>query len=142
MSWTQWLIEMLRDRDADRQKALSLMAERAEEEFRHALGDCDAFVEDAQAIDDGLLVGDARSSTGEEIPIRLPWGDEHVHWIVQGGTGSGKTTWISCLLRDELLAHRSFGVIDCKGDLFEAAVQLTAAMAQTFDHARKERLLK
>ncbi len=71
----QWWIERLRDRRADQAEALRVVRAVAQGEFQAAMAEYDAFVEPARAIREGLLLGAARSSTGEEIPIRSPWGE-------------------------------------------------------------------
>jgi hypothetical protein len=136
----QWWMERLRDRRGDRAKSLAAVGQRAEAELREKLGDYDAFVEPARAVTDGLLVGTATSSLGTEIPIRLSWGNEYAHWLVQGGTGTGKTTWAGSLLRQELAKGRPFGLVDCKGDLFKAGIRWAAALGQAIAPARREEL--
>lgn len=136
----QWWMERLRDRRGDRAKSLTAVGQRAEAELREKLGDYDAFVEPARAVTDGLLVGTATSSLGMEVPIRLAWGDEYAHWLIQGGTGTGKTTWAGSLLRQEIEKGRPFGLVDCKGDLFRAGIRWAAALGQARDPARREEL--
>jgi len=91
----QWLIERMRNKQADRAKALEAIGEAARAELHEALADYDRFVAPARDLTDGFLLGTARSSTGEEIPIRLPWASAAAHWLVQGGTGTGKTTRVA-----------------------------------------------
>src|SRR5205823_3738413 len=50
-------------------------------------------------------------------------------WIVHGGSGTGKTSWVASLLRQQLEIGRPCGVLDCKADLFHLAVRLNAAVA-------------
>jgi hypothetical protein len=138
----QWWIDRLRNRQADRAKALRAVQEASRQALRGTMAEYDAFAEPARAARDGLLLGTARSSAGEELVIRLPWGDEYAHWLIQGGTGSGKTTWIASFLRQELEAGRPFGVIDCKGDLFHSAIRWTAALAQSLEPDQRETLRK
>lgn len=123
--------EFLRNRRADHDKAVRRVQHFAEHELREAMADYDAFVPQARKVTDGLLLGTARSSQKEEIPLRLPWGREYAHWLVQGGTGTGKTTWVASLLDQELRAGRPFGVIDCKGDLFEMVLRQTSALVDS-----------
>jgi hypothetical protein len=108
--------------------------------IREELADYDAFADGQETAERGLLLGSARTSGGRDVPIRLPWGREHPHWLVQGAPGTGKTTWIASLFRQELAAGRSVGVVDCKGDLFEAAVQWTADVAEEMPPDQRERL--
>ena len=132
------LMELLRSQEGDRTKALRAVGASAEREVREALAEYDAFVPEARVIREGLLLGTARSSAGEEIAIRLPWGAEYAHWLIQGGTGTGKTTWVSSLLEQQLRAGRPFGVLDCKGDLYRAALASVAKMASSQDARRHE----
>jgi len=123
--------EFLRNRNADHEKAVRYVQELSKRELREAMADYDAFVPSAQQVKDGLLLGTALSSQKEKIPLRLAWGREYAHWLVQGGTGTGKTTWVGSLLDQELRAGRPFGVIDCKGDLFEMILRQTSAFVQS-----------
>jgi hypothetical protein len=131
--WMEWL----RTGERDQTGAVRAVTERAEREVREAVAAYDAFVEPARAVTDGLHVGTANSSQGEQVPIRLPWGEEHSHWLVQGGTGTGKTTWITEIFRQELVAGRPVGLIDCKGDLFDAGLRSVAAVAHTLPEAAR-----
>jgi Type IV secretion-system coupling protein DNA-binding domain len=138
----QWAVERFRNRWRDEAKAVEIVRAMSQEARRSALADYDAFVPDAESAGDGLLLGTATSSAGDDIPIRLPWNDEYCHWLVQGGTGTGKTTWISSIIRQELMSARPVGVIDCKGDLFEKSVRWNAALAQNLDEDRRNRQLR
>ena len=136
----EWLASGLRTRSRDQVEALRAVKAASDRDLRHALADYDAFVPHARSIKEGLLVGTGETSSGEPIPVRVPWNEEFCHWLVQGGTGTGKTTWIASILRQELAAGRPFGVLDCKGDLFEAAIQWTAALSRTMPPDRREAL--
>ncbi|MBI3825648.1 MAG: DUF853 family protein [Candidatus Rokubacteria bacterium] len=120
---------LMRSRGSDEERALRGVRGRAEREVREALAGYDAFVRDALSIEEGLVLGTARSATKEEIPLRLPWDAEYAHWLVQGGTGTGKTTWVASLLAQELEAGRPFGVLDCKGDLYAMALRMVGRSA-------------
>jgi hypothetical protein len=135
--WVEWS----RDREEDQAEALRRVSETADRRFRAARESYDAFVEPARQLTDGLLLGTARSSRGEEIPIRLPWGEEATgHWEIEGGTGAGKTSWVTNILRQELMAERPVGLVDCKGDLFHAALRWLAALAHRMPEGARERL--
>lgn len=136
----EWLASGLRTRSRDQVEALRAVKAASDRDLRHALADYDAFVPHARSIKEGLLVGTGETSSGERVPVRVPWNEEFCHWLVQGGTGTGKTTWIASILRQELAAERAFGVLDCKGDLFEAAIQWTAALSCTMPPDRREAL--
>jgi hypothetical protein len=135
-----WL-DGFRDADRDRREALEATRERALRMERQALADYDRFVRPALRAAEGLFMGTARSSAGEEVPIRLPWGSELVHQVWCGGTGTGKTTGVAgTLVAPELAARRGVGVIDFKGDLFRQAIERAAAHAITLPAAERERL--
>jgi hypothetical protein len=119
----------LRDRGADHRRGYQAVQGKALDTYRKAMAEYDAFVPHARAVSEGLLLGTATDSSGEEIPIRLALDDDYTTLLVQGTTGSGKTTWIASLLGQELSAHRGVGVIDAKGDLFDTAIRLAAAVA-------------
>ncbi len=133
----QGFMEWLRGRHGDRIKAMQTVQLTQQARTLEVLRDYEAFIPHARRIRDGLLVGTASASEERRIPIRLPWGDEHTHWLVQGGTGTGKTTWVASLLRQELAAGRSVGVLDYKGDLFKAAIQWAAVAATGFEEERR-----
>jgi hypothetical protein len=128
---SQWLIEALRKRSTDKAKALRAAADVRSSEFRRLAASYDAFVPAAESIRDGILLGTAEASDGRAVPIRLGCGDEYAHWTVQGGTGSGKTCWVSSILFQELSRGRPFGLMDCKGDLFHSMIRWTAALGRT-----------
>lgn len=136
----QRVIEQLRGRTHDEKKALETVRETSLREAREAFADYDRFVVDAKAVKGGLLLGTGKPSTGESVDIRLPWDDEYCHWLVQGGTGTGKTTWITSLLRQELARGRPAGVIDCKGDLFESVLRTAAAGSRSLAAENRERV--
>jgi Type IV secretion-system coupling protein DNA-binding domain len=142
---TQWLIDLLRRRAADRTNAVRAVGEIRSREFRELAAAHDAFVPEAGKVKSGMLLGGARSSDGSEISIRLGWGDEYAHWCVQGGTGSGKTAAVSSLLQQQFAAGRPFGVVDCKGDLFASMIRTTAALSLTSlratGEARRKRIV-
>jgi hypothetical protein len=138
----QWLIEALRKRSADKAKALRAAADVRSSEFRRLAAAYDVFVPPAESIRDGILLGTAEASDGRAVPIRLGWGDEYAHWTVQGGTGSGKTSWVSSILFQELSRGRPFGLMDCKGDLFHSMIRWTAALGRTVAAPAREVLRK
>lgn len=138
----QWWIERFRDRGRDEAEAVEAVSKMSQEALREALADYDAFVPEAKAVKDGLILGTATSSAGEEVPIRLPWDEEYCHWLVQGGTGTGKTTWISSVIRQEFASARPVGVVDCKGDLFEIAIRWNVAVARKLPPDRREECMR
>jgi hypothetical protein len=130
----EWVVERLRRRRLDEVKAHAWVAEQAIAEFRELLADYDAFVPDAAEMrDPALLIGTARDSAGREIPIRLPLDDVFCHWLVSGGTGTGKTTFVTGVVGALLRARHPAGVLDCKSGFFDAALRLAGAIAHGMD---------
>jgi hypothetical protein len=86
-------------------------------------------------------LGTAQASDGRDLPIRLGWGEEYAHWCVQGGTGSGKTSWVSSIIFQEL-SNGPCGVVDLKGDLFTSMIRWTAAMSSKLTPNIREALHK
>ncbi len=133
------LIEIARGRAADQGKARAYLAHHAAESFREMLADYDAFVPHASRVEEPALpLGTARASSGEEIPVRLPWEDIYCHWLVQGGTGTGKTTFATWLVRNALRESQGIGVLDCKSGFFDAAILWAGATAYAMAPERRE----
>jgi hypothetical protein len=127
----QWWAEWLRGVRTDQEEALRSVRAEALRDAREAMAGHDAAVRFGGSVKKGLLLGTARSSAGKESEIRLAWGSEYAHGLVQGGTGSGKTSWVSSVIAQELAARRPVGVIDCKGDLFESVLRNAATANST-----------
>lgn len=125
----QWLIERLRGRGADEHKAFTRVGEAACARYRELTAEHDAFVPYVEAVRDGIMLGTAQASDGRDIPVRLALGDEYAMWSCQGGTGSGKTSWVSSILFQEISHGRPCGVMDLKGDLFASMVRWIAALS-------------
>src|SRR5439155_25361443 len=134
MDILQWAVEMWRNPDKDRSEALSRTAEECRQEFCAGLADYDAFVEDALTVTDGIYLGDAVSSRGEVIPIRMRWDEEYVHWIMQGTTGMGKTKKaISVAIQKLQRNPPRVGSVDFKSDFHSEVIRWCAAIGQTLD---------
>ena len=117
------LIEIARGRAADRAKAHAYLAEHAASSFREMLADYDAFVPHVAQIEEpALLLGTAKDSSDAESPVRLPWEEIFCHWLVQGGTGTGKTTFVTLLVSSALREGQAIGVVDCKSGFFDQGV--------------------
>lgn len=137
------LIEVVRGRTADQAKAHAYLAEHAAASFREMLADYDAFVPHVSRVEEpALLLGAAKDSSGAEIPVRLPWEDVSCHWLVQGGTGTGKTTLVTWLVASALREGQGVGVLDCKSGFFDAAILWAGAIAYRAKPERREAFVK
>jgi hypothetical protein len=134
MAMLELIVELFRGRYLDERKALAWAAGQATAEFRELVADHDAFVRDALEIEEpAFMVGMARDSAGDEIPIRLPEHDLYCHWLVSGGTGTGKTTFVTGVVAALLRGGYPAGVLDCKSGFFDAALRSVGAIAHTMD---------
>ena len=70
---------------------------------------------------DGVLLG-TNNFRGLKTPIRLGTNDRRRHLYVVGQTGTGKTSFIREMIRQDIEAGRGVGVIDPHGDLAEAVL--------------------
>ena len=136
-------IELARRRAVDRAKARAYSAAAADAEFRAAMADYDAFVDIAEAIvDPAFPVGMAMSATGDAVPIRLPLEALAAHWVIQGGTGVGKTTFAASLVAWALAHEAPIGVVDCKSGFFQAGVRAAGAVAYTLSPPARESFVR
>lgn len=137
------LVELSRRRSVDVAKARAVLGERAASEFRSLVADCDAFVPYAAEVKEpALLVGTARGSSGGEVLIRLPLDELFCHWLVSGGTGTGKTTFVTGIAAAALRQGCPVGVIDCKSGFFEAAIRWAGAIAHGMDRGGRETFVR
>ena len=126
MGW----IEALRRRPIDQAKARAQTAAIADATFRDAMGDYDAFAQSDRSVGDpAFLVGAARDSCGAPVPVRLSPAVLDAHWLIQGATGTGKTTFVLGLVEWALAHGAPIGVVDCKAGFFHAALRSAAAYA-------------
>ena len=72
----------------------------------------------------GLRKGWEQVGSLEESLISLPVKDLKTHVMVIGATGSGKTNLIHHLIAQDLLNGHSIVVLDMRGDLVSAALEL------------------
>lgn len=132
------LIEIARGRSADREKAHAYLAEHATSAFRELMADYDAFVPHVARVEEpALLLGTARDSSGAEVPVRLPWEEIFCHWLIQGGTGTGKTTFATWLVSNALREGQAIGVVDCKSGFFEQGILWAGALAHGMSPERR-----
>src|SRR5262249_23485368 len=124
------LTGIIRGADMDKAKARDYLAQRFNETLREEVGDYDMFVSEILKVKDpALLIGTSKDSLGNEIPVRLGFKDAACHWLIQGSTGSGKTSFATHVLAEMLSQGRPIGVVDCKSGFFEAAVRWAGATA-------------
>lgn len=126
----QWGLERWRRRGRDEVKARQYVTAEASSVFREIMADYDVFVEHLRTIpDSAVLIGTARDSRGTEIPVRLPAEELYTHWMVQGGTGSGKTSFMTSVVTRALRERTPIGVIDCKSGFYDAALEWAGSVA-------------
>lgn len=75
---------------------------------------------------DGIILG-INNFRGQETMIRLGTEDRRRHLYTIGQTGTGKTSLLKELIRQDIEAGRGVGVIDPHGDLAEAVLAMTPA---------------
>jgi hypothetical protein len=123
-------LELWRHRGRDERQARQYVALQASSAFREIMADYDVFVEHLEAIPEpAVLIGTTKDSEGREIPVRLPADELYTHWLVQGGTGSGKTSFMTSVVSRALRERTPVGVIDCKSGFFDAALQWAGSVA-------------
>lgn len=123
-------MEIFRNRERDRIKAREYLAQQAEASFRELMKDYDAFVPHMESVrDPSLVIGTARDSVGTEVPVRLGMKEISGHWLIQGSTGCGKTSFVTSVMSQILSKGYPVGVIDCKSGFFESAIRWAGAAA-------------
>ncbi len=65
--------------------------------------------------------------SGSEISLRLAQGDRDRHLYVVGASGTGKSTLLANLIRQDISAGRGLGVMDPHGDLFDQILEMIPA---------------
>ncbi len=128
MALERW-IQVARGHARDRQKARAEVARASARVFREAVGDYDAFVTTSQDKELALQIGTAGDAAGKMVRLRLSPDDFAAHWLVQGGTGTGKTTFVTSCVDWALSVRRPIGVVDCKSGFFHMVLQSAAAIA-------------
>ena len=134
-------IEIIRRRRTDHLKARRYATEVSAANYRAAMRDYDAFVPAMGGVSaPAFEVGTARDSTGSPVSVRLGLNDWASHWMVQGSTGSGKTTFATSLAATRLASGYPTGVVDCKAGFFDAAIDWLAAVAYRMPAGEQSRL--
>jgi hypothetical protein len=126
----QWGLERWRRRGRDEIKARQYVTAETSLVFREVMADYDTFVEHlAEIPESAVLIGTARDSAGNEIPVRLPADELCTNWLVQGTPGSGKTSFMISVVSRALREGAPVGVIDCKSGFYEAALEWAGSVA-------------
>src|SRR5262249_54874325 len=134
----QWIVEKARTQASDREKAHSYLNEMANKNFREVMQGYDAFVPYMQRVSDPyILIGTAKDSLGNDVPVRLATDEIHANWLVTGAPGSGKTTFVTSVFVHALEHGYPMGILDCKNDLFDSALRWVAAMAYRMEPLRR-----
>jgi hypothetical protein len=127
----------------DEVKARQYVADEASAVFREIMADYDVFVEHLAAVPEpSVLIGTTRDSAGAEIPVRLPAEELYTHWVVQGGTGTGKTSFMTSIVSRALREGAPVGVIDCKEGFFEAALTWAGSVAYALPEPERSAFIR
>ncbi|MFI5398502.1 MAG: hypothetical protein ACHQ9S_23475 [Candidatus Binatia bacterium] len=133
----------MRGRMRDREKARAHVVDAATAVYRDAVGDHDAFARAAKKIDGpSFLIGTARDSMGTPVPVRLPMDALSVHWLVQGGTGTGKTTFVTSFVAWALAHGVPIGVVDCKSGFFQSVIQWVGVLTYLMSPEQRSAFLR
>ncbi len=137
------IIEFLRRRSVDQMKAKEYLTKQATSTFREVMQDYDAFVPIMKRVaGPALLLGTARDSRGTEIPVRLGLDEIGCNWIIQGGAGTGKTTFVTSIFAEAISMGHPMGIVDCKAEFFESALQWAGAIAYPMEPAQRESFIR
>ena len=137
------LTGIIRGTDLDRAKARAYLANRFDETLREQVGDYDMFVSEMLKVKDpALSIGTAKDSVGSEIAVRQGFKDAACHWLIQGSTGSGKTSFVTHVLAEMLLHGRPIGVVDCKSGFFDASLRWAGAVAYDMGELRRKDFIR
>ncbi len=136
-------IEIVRGRGRDTEQARAHLIGAALAAYRNATEGHDAFLQAAQhSAGAAFVVGIASDSTGARVPVRLGAKAMAAHWLIQGGTGTGKTTFVTRFVAWALTHRVPIGVIDCKSGFFRAVVQWAGALAYRMAPAERAAFLR
>lgn len=130
----EWLVEWYRRGGRDAAKARAALARQADQEYREAMADYDAFVPVMEEMGDpSIQIGAAADSAGQAFPVRLGLEELAHHALVIGGTGTGKTTFVTSLVAQALGHDSPVGVVDFKSDFFRLGLEWAGATAWTLE---------
>lgn len=140
---TDWLVEFMRNRGSDRAKARDYIAQESESSFRETMKDYDAFVPYMESVSEpAILIGTTKDSMGRNVPVRMSLDEIHCHWLIQGGTGTGKTSFVTCVLSRALGERYPMGVVDCKSGFFDSAIRWAASLAYRKEPVEQEKFIR
>lgn len=139
----QRLIESIRRSAADHAKAQEYLAENANLSFRELLKDYDAFATHMEQIPEpSILIGTAKTSLGSEVRVRIATRDTHAHCLIQGSTGSGKTSFATGLHVSAQEQGDPSGIVDFKSGFFDSAIHWVAALAYRMEPDRRKSFIR
>jgi hypothetical protein len=141
----QQLLEFTRHRGADEAKARGYLATRAESQVLGVLREAgyDDFLRHVTEIsEDSIQIGTAMDSTGTKIDVHLGAHELAAHMLIQGATGSGKTSFSTWLLAKALELGLPVGSIDCKAGFHEASIAWAASTAARLTPSEREAFMK
>src|SRR5262249_55891236 len=119
------------------------LAQTAEAAFRESMKEYDRFVHYTRAVaQPAITIGTATDSTGNEVPLRMALDELHCHSLIQGSTGSGKTSLVSLILSGALSHRHPIGIIDCKSGFFDSALRWAAALAYCMAQNEQEDFIR
>ena len=124
-------------RGNDKRRALQKVFDQSSRELRMNLEQHARSIEKF-TTSEGILLG-TTSGIHESVEIRLPRGDENAHWLNQGATGTGKTTWQSHIFQQKF-QHGFCGGMDCKSGQHQNLVRIIAGHGLTLDPESAEAL--
>src|SRR5262245_33480746 len=137
-----WLVETFRGRQSDWIKARKYIAEAANSSFKDIMQGYDAFVPYMEEIHDpSILIGTGKDSLGNEVPVRIATNEIHRNWLITGGTGSGKTSFVASVFARALEHGYGIGLIDCKEGFFDSALRQVAAMVYHMETVQRQQFI-
>src|SRR5262249_24385107 len=139
----EWFIETFRGRQADWIKARKYIAESANSSFKEIMQGYDAFVPYMDEVSEpSILIGTGKDSLGNEVPVRIATSEIHRNWLITGGTGSGKTSFVASVFARGLEHGYGIGLIDCKEGFFDSALRQVGAMAYRMQTAQRQQFIR
>src|SRR5262249_43432092 len=143
MKVLNWIIEKARTQGADQVKAHQYLSKSADENFRDIMRTYDAFVQYMEQVSDpSILIGTARDSLGQDVPVRIPTNEIHRNWLVTGASGSGKTSFVTSVFVQALEHGYPMGILDCKNDFFDTALRWAAAKAYRMEPPPRQQFIR
>jgi hypothetical protein len=138
-----WFVETFRGRQSDWIKARKYIKEAANSSFKEIMQGYDAFVPYMDDVEDpSILIGTAKDSLGNDVPVRIATSEIHRNWLITGGTGSGKTSFVSSVFARALEHGYGIGLVDCKEGFFDSALRQVAAMAYRMEPVQRQEFIR